>query len=88
MDFDNPAYRLLTILEEGKKLDASISCRQAWSKLLAVPVDSPELFVRIGKVMELPSLIVSAIRFTYTPMNLILGLTGSLKYRMDLTAKA
>ena len=65
MDFDNPAYRLLTLLEEGKRLDQNISCRQAWATLLNVPPDSPELFVRIGKVMELPSLTVSAIRFTY-----------------------
>ncbi len=65
MDFDNPAYRLLTLLEEGKRLDQNLNCRQAWSKLLNVRPESPELFVRIGKVMELPSLTVSAIRFTY-----------------------
>ncbi|WP_394238123.1 hypothetical protein [Pseudomonas anguilliseptica] len=65
MDFDNPAYRLLTLLQEGKNIDASISCQEAWAHLLGVHVNSPELYARLGKVMELPAQAVSALRFSY-----------------------
>lgn len=65
MDFDNPAYRLLTILEEGKKIDINLNCAIVWARLLNVSTDSPDLFARMGKVMELPSLAVSAICSAY-----------------------
>jgi hypothetical protein len=65
MDVENPAYRLLRLLEEGKQLDAKMNCTEAWAKLLNAPVDSPDLYARIGKVMELPSLILSAIRYAH-----------------------
>jgi hypothetical protein len=65
MDFDNPAYRLLTLLQNGKKIDGNINCGVAWAQLLGVSHSSPDLYVRLGKVMELPSQIVSALQYSY-----------------------
>ena len=65
MNYDNPAYRLLDILTEGKKIDANHSCCHAWAKILKTHPESPELYQRLAKVMELPTTIVSEILFSY-----------------------
>jgi hypothetical protein len=65
MDYTNPAFRLLSILEEGRKIDQSKSCRAAWAQLLKTNENSPELLIRLGKTMELPSIIVQALQDTY-----------------------
>lgn len=65
MDFDNPAYRLLALLQQGKQIDRTMNCATAWAQLFDVPEGSPDLFVRLGKLMELPALTVSALKYTY-----------------------
>jgi len=57
--FDNPAERLLSILENGKGIVDTTNCRQAWHKLLILksPTES-ELMSRLGRVMDLPHQIV------------------------------
>lgn len=56
MNLDNPARRLVTILEAGKKLRGDAPCKAAWADLLGVDQNSHELLARMAKVMELPSL--------------------------------
>lgn len=54
MKLDNPAARLLTILEEGLSYSGQTNCRQVWSELLHVERnDHATLMGRIGKVMSL-----------------------------------
>ncbi len=65
MDFTNPAYRLLNLLEKGKRISPNNPCRSAWAQLLGTSVDSPELLIRLGKTMELPSLVVQSLIDTY-----------------------
>jgi hypothetical protein len=49
MNYDNPAARLLALLERGKKIPAgSTNCREAWQQLLNVTNDDPLLMSRIG----------------------------------------
>lgn len=51
---DNPAARLLKILQEGRELEKNITCRKAWSILLKVEeTDSALLISRLGLVMGL-----------------------------------
>ncbi|TXT31618.1 MAG: hypothetical protein FD131_1035 [Rhodocyclaceae bacterium] len=65
MDYDNPAARLLTVLEEGQKLNAQGSCRAAWDELLKAQGNQALLMSRLGKVMELPQHIIQAIEENY-----------------------
>jgi hypothetical protein len=51
---DNPAERLLNILVQGKKIDRSLPCRQAWGTIFQIDGnESDELFFRLAKVMAL-----------------------------------
>lgn len=61
MNYDNPAFRLLDILERGKAFPTSRNCRQSWEELLDAPNDSALLMARLGRVMALPQVIVQAI---------------------------
>ena len=58
---DNPAARLLAILEEGSKHKKEENCRTVWAKLLNVDTHDSLLMSRLGKVMNLPSDIVDTI---------------------------
>lgn len=62
MNYDNPAARLLALLEEGKKKPKETSCRVVWEELLATRKNPPLLMSRLGKAMELPSLIIEAVK--------------------------
>lgn len=71
---DNPAVRLLAILDEGKTLVAkyvknpnSLTGKQAWKNILKIEESSTIevhclLLRRLGKVMELPSEIVERVK--------------------------
>lgn len=65
MSHDNPANRLLSILEAGKQVDKRTSCREAWGKLLDTRGNNSLLMSRIGKLMELPALIIQALKEGY-----------------------
>ena len=65
MDHTNPAFRLLSILESGRANEPNLTCRTIWASILKTTENSPELLIRLGKTMELPSLIVQAIQDTY-----------------------
>lgn len=65
MNFDNPAYRLLSILKAGRKIPVETKCRKAWAELLDIDENSPELYARLGKIMEIPSQIISELRLAY-----------------------
>lgn len=70
MNYDNPAARLLNILESGRKIGANENCRTVWQRLLEVDDNNPMLMSRLGKVMELPELIIVAIKEQYpSPRN-------------------
>lgn len=57
MEYENPAERLYLMLEEGKKIGATVPSRTAWIKLLNIEDSSNHalLMSRLGKFMELPS---------------------------------
>jgi hypothetical protein len=54
MNYDNPAYRLLALLEKGKTLKDNRNCRECWEELLEVKGDSALLMARLSKAMALP----------------------------------
>ena len=62
MKYDNPAARLLSIIERGKQIDINFNCRNAWQQLLSVDNNNPLLMSRLGKAMELPELTISALQ--------------------------
>lgn len=67
---DNPAGRLLNILEKGKEIPISTPCKVAWGKLLDVKGDNLALLMsRLGKVMELPDQIINQIKSHYPNQN-------------------
>jgi hypothetical protein len=67
---DNPAARLLKILEDGKKIDPNTKCRKAWHRLLDVEESNPALLMsRLGKLMEQPDLIIRDIKDNYPKQN-------------------
>ncbi|MCL1164353.1 hypothetical protein L2728_21235 [Shewanella chilikensis] len=60
---DNPAARLLAILELGIKQDPKISCREIWRTLLNVENGNDALLMsRLGKLMELPEQAIQIIK--------------------------
>lgn len=63
MHGDNPAGRLLNIIERGKQIKPHESCRNAWSILLAVePNDHSQMMIRMGRVMALPAQTVEVLK--------------------------
>ena len=58
MQYDNPAARFLNILLEGRAFPPEIGCRGVWEKILQTN-ETSKLMSRLGKVMELPSQIIS-----------------------------
>ncbi len=62
MNYDNPAARLLSILERGKTKTSTSKCRVVWEELLEVTGDSPLLMARLGKVMELSRLTITSLQ--------------------------
>jgi hypothetical protein len=59
MTLDNPAARLLRILENGKKNSSSQNNRVAWCALLNVKIEDKALLMgRLGKVMSLSADII------------------------------
>lgn len=53
---ENPAARLLAILEKGKTIAGDQHCRTAWNKILGTEALSDKfLLSRLAKVIELPS---------------------------------
>lgn len=66
MHCDNPAARLLKLLQDGKKIQQGIKCRDGWRQLLGVESSESALLVsRLGKIMELPDIIINEIRENY-----------------------
>ena len=66
MHSDNPAARLLKILQDGKEIPPTTKCRDVWHKILDVERSDPALLMsRLGKVMELPDLIINDIIENY-----------------------
>jgi hypothetical protein len=59
-NFDNPAKRLLLVLQEGRGKPASEQCRNVWHQLLASDGNEAMLMSRLGKIMTLPGEIVQA----------------------------
>ncbi len=55
LKIDNPALRLLDILEQGKRHHAAATCREVWKALLqAQNLSEHQLLSRLARVMELP----------------------------------
>ncbi|MFC9985712.1 hypothetical protein [Microbacterium keratanolyticum] len=66
MHGDNPAGRLLAILEEVQKFQVNTPSREAWMQALKVKDnDLPQLLVRMGELMALPSLAVKQLSEKY-----------------------
>lgn len=59
---DNPAARLLNILEIGKQYDVNYPCRKVWMEIFDIDDKSESvLSSRLGKTMALPEEIISTI---------------------------
>lgn len=59
LKIDNPAQRLLDILEEGKRKSSNLNCRSVWIALLHTQGDNEQhLLSRLARVMELPGRII------------------------------
>ena len=65
MKYDNPAARLLAILERGKEFKPDRNCRECWEELLEAKGDSAMLMARLGLLMALPQCVVSALIHAY-----------------------
>ncbi len=66
MHSDNPAARLLAILEVGKTKSSEMICKDVWHNLLDVEKNNQALLMsRLGKLMELPEQIISSIKLNY-----------------------
>ena len=60
---DNPAARLLAILERGKEFKGHENCRNTWKKILEVEGKADSVLMsRLGKVMELPEQIITILK--------------------------
>lgn len=67
---DNPAARLLKIIEEGEGKSGGMNCRDVWHDLLGVDHEDHALLIsRLGKVMELPEQIIRNIQENYPNQN-------------------
>ncbi|WP_372191351.1 hypothetical protein ACCQ21_19530 [Xanthomonas axonopodis pv. desmodiigangetici] len=64
MQYDNPAARLLAILEAGQKISINERCRNVWQSLLETE-SQPQLMSRLGKLMSLPQEIIDQTRELY-----------------------
>lgn len=63
LKIDNPAQRLLAILNKGQSHAAHLNCRSVWKLLLDVPDDNEQLLItRLGKVMGLPARITQVMQ--------------------------
>lgn len=70
MHTDNPAGRLLHILQEGKDNAPHNTCKDVWFQLLEVENENFALLMsRLGKVMGLPEQIRSQIQYHYPNQN-------------------
>lgn len=61
MKYDNPAARLHSLLTAGLNISRGTTCSQAWHELLKTSGSNPILLSRLGKVYEMPQLIVDAL---------------------------
>lgn len=59
LKIDNPARRLLDLLEQGKNFERTVSCRAVWQKILHVEgMEEQHLLSRLAHAMELPGRII------------------------------
>lgn len=57
---DNPAGRLLSIVESGRNVHQGMVASDAWRQILEIGLDDSALLMeRIGRVMSLPGQVVS-----------------------------
>lgn len=61
MDHDNPALRLLGLLNKAKTIDANKASVNAWEALLDAKSDRALLLSRMGKMLALPQQIASVL---------------------------
>lgn len=63
MEKDNPARRLLIILQKSKTMGTNANTKMTWFSLLEVPnANEPLLFSKLGKLMTLPNIILEDVR--------------------------
>lgn len=62
MNYDNPAARLLALLQAGRLKPKNAQCCGVWEEILEAEGNPPLLMARLGKVMELPLLIIESIQ--------------------------
>jgi len=80
LNTDNPARRLLHILQEGKDKPHDSPCEEVWFELLEVEDEYENRAVlrsRLGKVMALPEKIVNQMQYHYPNQN------STLKYWIE-----
>jgi hypothetical protein len=65
MNLDNPASRLLLILEEGKRKAAHENCLTAWQEILNTEGNLSLTLARLGKNMNMPEQVVQTLLDLY-----------------------
>ena len=65
MHTDNPAGRLLNILEKAEKIKSHVVSRTAWAEIFEIENDDALLVSRLGKVMALPHEIITDINLHF-----------------------
>jgi hypothetical protein len=65
MEYDNPAARLLALLQKCKQQSPGTSCKLAWEAVLEVRGNEPLLMSRLGKAMELPQTAIDALKESF-----------------------
>jgi len=63
---DNPAGRLLNILEKAEKIKSHVVSRTAWAEIFEIENDDALLVSRLGKVMALPHEIITDINLHFS----------------------
>ena len=65
MKSDNPASRLLALLEDGKRHKKEENCKNVWINILKVKNGDAELMCRLGMVMLLPQQILEIVKVEF-----------------------
>ncbi|OAE52978.1 hypothetical protein A7J67_18425 [Achromobacter xylosoxidans] len=66
MTIDNPAHRLWLLLTDARYIKSDVKCKMAWASLLGVEVNSPDLYGRLGKFMQLPHDAIEALKVEHS----------------------
>ena len=81
MKIDNPAQRLLDLLEQGKQYQKADNCRKVWQQILQVEgMEEHHLLTRLAYAMALPGRIIQVREDNFSTLR---GKSNHWKSRID-----